>query len=446
MHESLAAWRRTRPLPSGDFHRDAAALAAWHEEAALFLPNLATTGHEAVSGRAEWRRLLGEAHAPFIRDHLERIVGGADCGELRRCISGLAAHFPWLVPTPAQCAEEEPRPLRQKIGFDYKAAVLLSEWLAHPAGRELVERAREPGRTALSALEAFQRHDQVDLGAARISRKGVLAFVEISSAQALNAEDESVLDALEACVDVALLDDRIQLGVLRGAPVQNAKYRGRRVFCSGINLTELYEGRLSYLYYMRRELGLVSKLYRGLHLRDRGTDVEKPWLAAVDTHAIGGGFQLLLVMDYVIAERGSVLRLPAQTEGIVPGAANLRLPRFMSDRMARQFLLMDRPMLAESDEGRFLVDEVASAGEIESRVLAAAKRLLCSGLVSIISHRKALRVGQEPIQQFQAYMCHFALAQADCHFGPSLVENLERGWVARRERHGPTHRARGPEG
>ena len=46
---------------------------------------------------------------------------------------------------------------------------------------------------------------------------------------------------------------------------------------------------------------------------------EKPWIAAVDTFAIGGACQFLLVMDYVIAEQGSYFVLPARKEGIIPG-------------------------------------------------------------------------------------------------------------------------------
>ena len=55
--------------------------------------------------------------------------------------------------------------------------------------------------------------------------------------------------------------------------------------------------------------------------------VEKLWVAAVERYAIGGGCQLLHVVDHVIAVRGSRLYLPARKEGIIPGASNLRLPR-----------------------------------------------------------------------------------------------------------------------
>jgi thioesterase DpgC len=159
--------------------------------------------------------------------------------------------------------------------------------------------------------------------------------------------------------------------------------------------------------------------------------VEKPWLAAVDAHAIGGGCQLLLVMDYVVAERGSILTLPARREGIIPGAANLRLARFIGDRAARRTLLMDQPIPLEGDTGRRLVDEVVAAEQLSRAVQVATEALLSAGTVSLAAHRKALRIAQEPVQQFREYMSHFALAQADCHFSPALLDNLERNWLAR---------------
>ena len=70
------------------------------------------------------------------------------------------------------------------------------------------------------------------------------------------------------CPVIALLDDACEVAVLRGAPVEHPKYRGRRVFGAGINLTHLYHGRIPYLWYLRRDLGYVNKIYRGLAMAD----------------------------------------------------------------------------------------------------------------------------------------------------------------------------------
>jgi thioesterase DpgC len=51
-------------------------------------------------------------------------------------------------------------------------------------------------------------------------------------------------------------------------------------------------------------------------------------------------------------------------------------------------------------------------------------------VVSAASNRKALRVGQEPLAVFQAYMATYAREQARCHFSPALIRNLELNWRA----------------
>jgi thioesterase DpgC len=55
-----------------------------------------------------------------------------------------------------------------------------------------------------------------------------------------------------------------------------------------------------------------------------------------------------------------------------------------------------------------------------------------SGLVSAAANRRALRVGEEPLDVFRAYMATYAREQAYCHHSPALIRNLEEHWDARR--------------
>ena len=146
-----------------------------------------------------------------------------------------------------------------------------------------------------------------------------------------------------------LLDPQIEIGVLRGGVVEHPRYAGRRIFGAGLNLTHLYRGQISYLFFPVRDLGLVHKVFRGLTDPERAPDDtrEKLWIAAAETFAIGGGCQLLLTVDHILAEEGTRCTLPARNEGIIPGAANLRLPRFVGDRRARQAILSDRELAPE---------------------------------------------------------------------------------------------------
>lgn len=429
LRDRIDRWGRGRPSPIASLARDAAALAEWHA-AAVWLDELASPA--AADARASWRAHVRHATAELARRHVDELDAVVATPDAAGAVDDLAAALPGLVAGDEELAADGARPLASKIGVEYRAAVVLSELLAAPRpGRRLLRGSRWPLRRSLELLAAFQREGAVELPGARVRRSGAAAVVELVSPESLNAESDPVLDSLETCVDLALLDPGVEVGVLRGAAVQHRKYAGRRVFCSGLNLTELYRGRLSYLYYIRRELGLVSKLQCGLTV-DGDQEIEKPWIAAVDAHAIGGGCQLLLVADLVIAEQGSLLGLPARREGIIPGAANLRLPRLVGERTARRMILTGHSLIAGSAEADCLVDQVVPPDRMDASIDAAVEDLTSSGTVSLASNRKALRLGQEPEELFRAYMAHFALAQADCHFGAGLIRNLERHWIGRR--------------
>jgi thioesterase DpgC len=181
-------------------------------------------------------------------------------------------------------------------------------------------------------------------------------------------------------------------------------------------------------------MGYLHKMYRGLS----GPEFwpfevemyeEKPWIAAVEAFAIGGGCQLLLVHDRVIAERGAAFTLPARKEGIIPGAANLRLARFVGDRAARQAILFERGFSAEDSLGT-LCDRVVEMGEMDAAIESDAAQLVSSGSVAAAANRKALRAAQEPIDDFRRYMAVYAREQARCLRSPALIANLERNWRA----------------
>jgi thioesterase DpgC len=56
--------------------------------------------------------------------------------------------------------------------------------------------------------------------------------------------------------------------------------------------------------------------------------------------------------------------------------------------------------------------------------------LLSSGVVSAAGNRKAMRIGQEPIDLFRRYMAMYCREEAYCHYSPQLIANLESNWNA----------------
>ena len=269
-----------------------------------------------------------------------------------------------------------------------------------------------------------------------VERRGDAAHVTLKNPRYLNAEDQTTIDATEIAVDLATLDPKSNIAVLRGGEVEHVKYRGRRILGSGINLTHLYRGKIPFLWFIQRELGFVHKFMRGVARTDalpddvHGTGIEKPWIAVVESFAIGGHCQILLTQDYVLAANDAFMTLPARKEGIVPGASNLRLHRFVGDRLARQLVQYERKLLCDSPEGRLICDEVVEAGEMDAAIERVVENLTSSGAVGAISNRRAFRVATESLDLFRRYMAVYAREQAYCHFSPALIANLERYWNA----------------
>jgi len=442
----VAAWAKSNPRATGGFAEDREAFAFYWRAANSLLARLPKKARRSAAEQEAAETIKQQARAARIRflnthgEHLYDLLTRERSeflriDELAQAASGVV---PGLVPAPEQLKSENELPLRDREGVEIDHGLFLSAVLAgEVSGNHLCHAMLLPRRESSGFLPEFAKSGLIDLGTASVERKSNAAVVTIRNPRYLNAEDQTTIDAVEICVDIALLDPTAGVGVLRGGLVDHPKYKGRRVFGAGINLTQLYEGRIPYLWYLRRDLGFVHKLYRGLARMDSppddvaGVTIEKPWIAAVEAFAIGGHCQLLLTMDYNIAERDAFMTLPARKEGIIPGMANMRLPRFTGDRIARQAILSERHLPCDSPEGRLICDEIVEPGTMDTAIDRVVERLSSSGVVSAASNRRAMRVAQEPLAVFRSYCAAYARDQAFCHFSPALIQNLERYWIAR---------------
>jgi thioesterase DpgC len=443
--EDVAAWIGSRPRDIGTFAQDSSAHSDFWRRAAQLLARLPPKGRRNTAEHAAAEAIKQDSRAArmrFLRAHGDALYDVLTnrrsrflrIGELVAAAAGAVAG---LVPAPAQLAAEASLPLRDKEGVEIDQGLFLSAVLASEScGRHLCHAMLLPLAEAVTLAPQFAKNGIVDLAAASVERRGQASIVTMKNPRHLNAEDATTLGELAICVDLALLDPVTGVAVLRGGAVEHPKYRGRRLFGAGINLTHLYQGRIPFLWYLERDLGYINKIYRGLAREDalpddvHGDTIEKPWIAAVEGFAIGGHCQALLVMDYIIAERDAYMTLPARKEGIIPGMANMRMPRFTGDRIARQAIQHERRLDCDSPEGRLICDEIVEPGSMDAAIDRVVASLTTSGVVSAAANRRAMRVAQEPFDQFRAYAAVYAREQAFCHFSPALIDNLERFWNA----------------
>jgi (3,5-dihydroxyphenyl)acetyl-CoA 1,2-dioxygenase len=443
--EGIAAWLGTDDTVTGDFRRDADYFWRQWRIGAELLARLPAKSARSQTEAAAAAAILDrdrEARERFLASHAETVYRRLTDNltkfkRVEHLVRDAATVVPGLVPSDAQLAKENELKQQHKDGFEVDQGLLLSHILRHAVcGMHLCHAMLLPRPEALEQARRFAERDKLEFEGATLERRGMAAFVTMRHPRFLNSEDESTVDGLETAIDVATLHRATDIAVLRGDTVEHTKYRGRRLFSAGINLTHLYHGKISYVWYIKRDMGLVNKLFRGVARADLSPDelvggsIEKPWVGAVDGFAIGGGCQLLLALDYVLAAADAYLTLPARKEGIIPGAANLRLWRFTGDRIARQAILYGRRLDCDTPEGRLICDEIAPAADIGAALDVVIDNFTSSGVVSAAGNRRALRVSQEPLDTFRRYMAVYTREQAYCHFSPALIANLERHWNA----------------
>jgi len=353
------------------------------------------------------------AHADAVYDELTD--GRVLWMRLAELVAAAAAAFPGLVPTADQLAAERSRMQAGKEGREIDQGIFLSRVLRSPrAGAHLLEAMLRPTPRAMRLLPEFARTGLADLGSVRLERAGRVARLTMCRDDCLNAEDDRQVEDMETAVDLALLDPAVGVGLLRGGEMSHPRYRGKRVFSAGINLKALHAGRISLVdFLLRRELGYIHKLIRGVLVDDgrcwHSPAIEKPWVAVVDGFAIGGGAQLLLVFDHVIAASDAYISLPAAQEGIVPGAANFRLTRCAGSRLSRQIILEGRRIWASEPAAQLLVEEVVEPGDLELAIARSVERIQGP---AVMANRRMLNLAEEPPEEFRRYMAEFALQQA----------------------------------
>ncbi len=442
LEQAVKGWARTAPARTTELSSDKAGFGHFWQRAAELLARLpAKPKRDAgeASAAAEILALARNSRTRFMRAHASSVYGALTAKRsmfvrLDELCARAALEYPGLVPGAKELDRESGVLQGEKDGLEIDQGIFLSQLLADPAaGVHLCHAMLLPREDSRGHLAKLERDGEIAFPGAHLKRHGRVSVLTLRNPQFLNAEDESTLAGTEIAVDLALLDPQTEICVLRGGEVTHPKYAGRRLFGAGINLTHLYQGKIRFLWYLIRDFGFVNKFYRGLALPGVSPDedsVEKLWIAAVEGFAIGGHCQILLTMDQVIATEDAYMTLPARKEGIIPGAANLRLARHVGDRVARQAILAERRIDCASPEGRLICDYIVKPGAMDTEIARLTGHLTGSGMVSAAGNRRALRAGEEPLDTFRRYMSIYMREQAHCHFSPALISNLEKNWDA----------------
>jgi len=203
---------------------------------------------------------------------------------------------------------------------------------------------------------------------------GRVRVVTINRPEVMNAlHSEASFELEQVWNDFAGRDD-LWVGVVTGA--------GDKAFCCGNDLKMQAAGKRG----PRPQNG-----YGGLAFR---FDLSKPLIAAVNGYAFGGGFELALACDLIIASENAQFALPEPRVGMFAGAGGVyRLPRMIPMKQAMGIILTGRRVDAQEARDLGLVNEVVPRGQALAAAMRWADMILECSPMSIRASKEAVYMG-----------------------------------------------------
>jgi enoyl-CoA hydratase/carnithine racemase len=190
-----------------------------------------------------------------------------------------------------------------------------------------------------------------------VETDGPVTLIRLNRPEALNALNDQLMTEMTAALDAAEADDAIRCLVITGS---------ERAFAAGADIKEM-----------------ASKSYAEVFSEDfitrnweRVTRCRKPVIAAVSGYALGGGCELAMMCDFIIAAENARFGQPEINLGVSPGAGGTqRLTRFVGKSKAMDMVLTARMMNADEAERCGLVSRVVPMAELIPTAMEAAKKI-----------------------------------------------------------------------
>ncbi|KAB2698780.1 enoyl-CoA hydratase [Ochrobactrum sp. Kaboul] len=189
-----------------------------------------------------------------------------------------------------------------------------------------------------------------------VTVEGQVGIITLNRPEALNALNRQLTAELSEAAAAFDADPAIGAIVITGSD---------RAFAAGADIKEIKDKTFAEVY----EEQLITSTWEGL------ARVRKPTIAAVSGHAIGGGCEIAMMCDMIIASETARFALPETSIGIIPGAGGTqRLTRIVGKAVAMDMILSGRALSAAEAQSMGLVSRVVPAGtQVQEAVKLAAK-------------------------------------------------------------------------
>jgi enoyl-CoA hydratase len=210
---------------------------------------------------------------------------------------------------------------------------------------------------------------------------GVLV-VRLNRPEALNALNSQLMGDLIAVLDAAEADEAVRCLIVTGS---------ERAFAAGADIKEMSEK--SYAQMFKENFFAAAG--------DRLAAFRKPVIAAVAGYALGGGCELAMLCDFIIAAENAKFGQPEINLGVAPGIGGTqRLTRFVGKAKAMDMILTARMMDAAEAERSGLVSRVVPLAELLPTAMEAAKKIACQSPLAVMMNKEMVEAAYEtPLTQ-----------------------------------------------
>ncbi|MEV7416447.1 enoyl-CoA hydratase-related protein [Streptomyces sp. NPDC089919] len=213
--------------------------------------------------------------------------------------------------------------------------------------------------------------------AVRREGDGHVAELALDRPKAMNAVSSEMARSIGAACTALAGDPSVRVVVLTSTH--------ERAFCVGADLKERNSFTDAELV---RQRPTARGAYTGV------LELPMPTVAAVHGFALGGGFELALSCDVIVADESAVVGLPEVSVGVIPGGGGTQLlPRRVGAARAAELIFSARRVEAAEARQLGLVDELVPAGQDRARALELAGAMAANSPVGLRAAKRALRLG-----------------------------------------------------
>ncbi|MEM5502843.1 enoyl-CoA hydratase [Ahrensia kielensis] len=209
-----------------------------------------------------------------------------------------------------------------------------------------------------------------------VEKRGRAGLITLDRPKALNALNAALLEELSSALKDFDSDAKVGATVITGS---------EKAFAAGADIKEMQDLDFAGAFMADSMAGWLDI-----------PAIRKPIIAAVSGYALGGGCELAMMCDFIIASQSAKFGHPEITLGILPGIGGTqRLARFVGKAKAMDMILTGRMMSAEEAESCGLVSRIVADGELLEESIRAAQKIADYSLPSVMLAKEAVNRAYE---------------------------------------------------